>query len=284
MSFPIKDTKYNILFKTQAEYDRFHQLLRLTKEVNAQGLPKLTEWELSYLLRATPNLETSPMFKLPGGGEGNAAELIAYEINNKKLTADTVMEYFTTFTLWLDTSHPLFRDLGFPVSNLSGEKTHFYATNYFYPGNYTVAEESKKELYLPYKKYGMRHYGHSFSRPASKKSELEELAKAFNFYYDYFKEGSQGYDQLESFYPDLLNTTNYKGEAAIVPGSTSGGESYWRLVIGIPHISIAALCQCLPYVECVQKREKIRDSLKYALYAKLVYYTGAHHSTVKSKS
>ena len=282
MSF--KDRKYNIIFNTKAEYESFHKLLRLTKVVNAQGLPQLTSWELSYLLRATPNLETSPMFKLPGGGEGNAAELIAYEINNKKLTADTVMEYFSTFYLWLDTSHPLFRDLGFPVSNLPGENTHIYATTYFSPGLYTPAEKSKKELYLPYKKYGMRHYGHSFSRPASKKSELEELAKAFNFYYDYFKEGSKGYDQLESFYPDLLNTKNYKGAAAIVSGSTSGGESYWRLLIRIPHISIAALCQCLPYVECVQKREKIRDSLKYALYGKLVYYTAAHPSTVKSKS
>ena len=281
MSFPIKDTKYNILFKTQAEYDSFHQLLRLTKEVNAQGLPKLTEWELSYLRCATPNLETSPMFKLPGGGEGNAAELIAYEINHKKLTAERVMEYFNTFTVWLDTSHPLFRDLGFPVSNLSGEKTHFYATNYIYPGNYTVAEESKKELYLPYKKYGVRHYGQSFSRPSSKRSELEELAKAFNFYYDYFKEGSQGYDQLKYFYPELLNTTNYKDEAAIV---MSGRESYCRLVIGISHILMAALCQCLPYVDCVEKREKICDSLKYALYVKLVYYTGAHPSTVKRKS
>jgi hypothetical protein len=175
-------------------------------------------------------------------------------------------------TVLFNSCNAKFRDLGFPVSNLHGEKTHIYATTYFSPGRYRSAEESKKELYLPYKKYGMRHYGHSFNRPSSKKSELQELWKAFNvyyhyfnFYYDYFKEGSQGYYHLKSFYPDLLNTKNYKGEATIVPGSTSGGESYWRLLIRITYIFIAALCQCLLYVDFVQKREKICNSLNVLL-------------------
>lgn len=275
-------TKYNIQFKTKAEFENFHEILRLTKVVNAQGLPQLTDWELAYLLRATPNLETSPRFNLPDGREGNAAELIAYELNTK-CTADTVMEYFSSFHLWLNTSHPLLKDLGFPVFNLPEEKTHIYGKTYFSPGLYTAMESSKKDQYLPYKKYGMRHYGHSFSRPARKKAELEELAKAFNFYYEYFKEGSQGYDQLQDFYPRLLNTTNYKGEAVIVRGSRAGEESYFRLPIRVPHISIAALCHCLPYVECVEKRAKICDSLKFALYCKLVYYTAAHPSTVRTQ-
>ena len=129
-------------------------------------------------------------------------------------------------------------------------------------------------------------YGHAFTRPANQKSELEELAKAFNFYFDYFNESCEGYEKLALYYPTSLNTTNYKRKAVISRSSTSSyGESYFTLYIRVPHISIAALCQCLKYgyIEDRSKQAKICDSLKFALYCKLAYYTVVHPSTIKAQ-
>jgi len=285
---PHEIENYQIQFKTEAEMNNFNTLLECTKVMNKEKKPLLTDWELEYLQRATPDLSNSPMFKLPGPNgeevEVNAAQLIAYEIDKPRLSPDKLMKHCEPFYLWLDTENPLLKDLGFRDQNL--DEIHFYAKTYIVPGKYTANERKKKHIYHPYKKYEMRHYGHSFSRPESQRSELEDLAKAFNFYYDYFKKdpNSKGSQQLKSFYPKLLNTDNYGDEASIMTASKSRKKSYLRLIILVPHISIAALSQCLQYVKCEQKRAKIRDCLKFALYSKLVYYTAAAPSTVRSRS
>lgn len=245
----------------------FVQLLKLTQVFDAAEQPKLTDWEISYLLRATPDPATLAKVHLPDGTEVSPPELIAYHIDGKRgAYQEFSLATYPPYKLWIDTSNDLYSALGFPDKHPYA-KRHFYSTNSLY----TEAELAQKDTYLPYVKYQMTHYGLCFSRPAHQKAELDELAKAFSGYYQYFRPGDPGYEKLKLKYPANLNTTNYKDAPTISRSSKTQNGDFHILKIVVPHICIAATVQCLPYVKDPVKGAELRTSLKFALYCKLVY-------------
>jgi len=259
--------KMRLLPSQDFDPEDFIQLLKLTRVFDAAGQPKLTDWELDYLLRATPDPANLAKVQLPDGTEVSPPELIAYHIDAKRgADQEFVLATYPPYKLWINTSNDLYSALGFPDKHPYA-KRHFYSTNSLY----TEPELAQKDTYLPYVKYQMTHYGWRVSRPSHQKHELHELAKAFSGYYQYFSPGNPGYEKLKLKYPANLNTTNYKDGPTISRSSKTQNGDFYVLKVGVPHIGIAATVQCLPYVKDPAKVNELRTSLKYALYCKLVY-------------
>lgn len=246
----------NIEFKTKSDYEDFCQLVKLSHTV------ELTDWEESYLARGTPAIESLPMVSHPNGQLVVGPELLAHVIDKKP---GSVMQRFNPYTLWVDTSSSLLQnDLKF------FDKSHRYVGSTHKSHFYQAKDQGKSDIwYGSYERIRMRHYGNTFSRPAHKEHELQELRKAIQPYYDYFKKGP-GKDKLSDKYPKHLNTdpTKYADEAPISINS----KDYRILTIVPAHVSISMLVQTLPFIKNPTKKKEIRAALKFALFCKLVYF------------
>lgn len=212
-------------------------------------LPPLNPTDQEYLERATPTPEElfipETYFGQPNSNGLTIPQLLAHELDRKERT---IMQTTTPYSIWANPND----------ATLQKAKFFDLANEYVWPAELTEAEQTKDTY--PYKKYNVRHYFITFSRPAHSESQLKEIKSWLQPYYDYFYYG-RGRQQLQHYYPERLNINRYKE-----PSIYGQGNQTRILRIMPAHISIAFLTQAHPLMINKANQEEIKKALKYALY------------------